>query len=281
MLKLDVLEKVLTYPTNPLIEYLEEYFVNLHYIPWADGYTKDNVFLYELFCPPEEHLYKDSVMLIAHADIVGDEKNIKLFQSWGAEDNNIICSCGSCCLDDRTGIAIILTTVEKLMKENIYPYVLITGEEERGCHGALALLEDYPELKYLVPDNKIKCLIEVDRRGVNEVVFYDQDYSEFEEVFQVNYSKEVSFAWTDITVLGPMWGLASANVSASYYHEHSFSEIATLGGIKLCSINLYHTILKLLKKAKDIDYFPYKGKMTTACMLALQYNSPPSYTLQG
>lgn len=260
-----------------MINYVEEYVSQWGYHLWCDGYDgKDQTFLYALLAPPAEHLGDNTVMLVAHADTVGDSNHIRLYQEWDcdySEANEVIYSCGSCCLDDRTGIAIIIDVVEQLVEKGYYPFILITGEEECGCVGAICLVEDYPELEYLVPGNKISCFIEVDRKGSDQVVFYEFSNPEFEKLFEKHYKKDKSIAWTDVVILGPMWNYAIANVSAGYYGEHTQMEFAPVAGVQLCTQRLYLTLLDIYKLAPE--QYHYNGSMKTACSLLMAYQSPP------
>ena len=100
---------------------------------------------------------------------------------------------------------------------------------------------------------KLKYLIQLDRRGANDCVFYDCDNSVFK-----NYIESFGFitnfgSFSDISFICPAWKTAGVNLSVGYYNEHSNSEY-------LCVGQLFDTIEKvklMLKDVESIEYFKY------------------------
>ena len=118
--------------------------------------------------------------------------------------------------DDRAGIFAILWIVVNGYK----PTVIFTNDEEIGGLGAKALVRDYPKS----PFGKIKFIIEIDRRGSKDAVYYFCDNRDFESMISSFGFKTAYGTFSDISVIAPQWGCAAVNVSAGYYNEHFVNE---------------------------------------------------------
>ncbi len=146
--------------------------------------------------------------------------------------------------DDRAGIFAIL----KILQEGLRPSVILTTDEELGGVGACALVEAYPEC----PIPGLKYMIELDRHGTNDCVFYDCYCPEF-----VDYVESFGFcerwgSFTDISFLMSEWDIVGVNLSVGYEDEHSYTEILQINP-------LFDTIRKVkeMLKEKDIPTFQY------------------------
>lgn len=152
------------------------------------------------------------VLLVAHVDTVHD-KLPKVYQD---KDRGVLWSYTGLGADDRAGVAAILDIVSSGLR----PHVLFCNYEESGGRGAkLASLELNPEVSFV---------IEFDRQGSEDSVFYRCDNMDFE-----NYINELGFktafgSFSDISILCPEWGVAGVNLSIGYYHAHTESEILVL-----------------------------------------------------
>ena len=156
--------------------------------------------------------------------------------------------------DDRAGVLGIIA----LVNEGCHPYIILTGEEECGCRGALKLVEDHTSLDDLFGcDNYIQCLIELDRQGVLEAVFYDLDYPEFEKIFTRHFDKKQG-SYTDIVVLGPAWEIAAVNLSVGYYCEHTPDEFFLIDDFCLNINKTYEIICEFNSYYKE-DRWEYRG----------------------
>lgn len=254
--------KVLTTPTEEIFDYLETYLSkDRGYITYA---REDE---YYLVMGPSD-LSEVGVALVSHVDTVGDIHHRLPAVYADITDHDYLISAGTCCLDDRTGV--VLST-RRMGTE--CALIFLKGEEV-GCVGAITLIEDYPELNSVFGnENSIQCLIEIDRKGINEVVFYDLDYPEFEKLFLTKYEKNISHAWTDVAVLGPMWNIAAANVSAGYYKEHTDYEHVNLEDLDNVFLKLRHMVFRFNGRvSRDFPPFEYRGKTSTCCMLLMSYN---------
>lgn len=169
------------------------------------------------------------VMLVAHCDIVHKKATAEapdLFVYDYEEKDGIVqtfLSANNRTLgaDDRAGVYIILKTIEALEKKGLKPYVLFTSDEEIGCVGASKFVKAMPSNEY-----DIKMVIELDRKGSNDIVFYDcDDDKEFVDfmVEKTGY-KHALGSYSDIVEISDAWGVCSCNLSCGYYSEHTQSE---------------------------------------------------------
>lgn len=255
---------ILTAPTENMFDEIYGILSNYEYFCYTDS---DD---YLIMAPKD--LTNCKVGLVAHIDTVSDTQ--KIYSDLSCPD--LYCSCGHPCFDDRLGILMILRAI---INHDLKCVTIFLNEEEVGCIGAIRLVEDFPELDdvFGAQADYLKCLIEVDRHGCNEVVFYDLDYPEFEHEF-VAYSKNISKAWTDIAVLGPMWNIAAANVSAGYYNEHTKNEHFFLNSFLDAEKRLADTIARF-HRSQRVNRYEYRGKSATCCQLLMWYNYQEDETL--
>lgn len=148
------------------------------------------------------------VLLVAHMDTVHKEvvKKIKY-------KGPIISSPQGIGGDDRCGVYIILKLIEVFNCS-----VLFCEDEEIGCVGARKFLESNFSLD-------INFIIEFDRRGSNDCVFYDCDNDEFENfILSTGFWKTEWGTCSDISYLAPQLGCAAVNLSCGYHFEHTVDE---------------------------------------------------------
>lgn len=183
------------------------------------------------------------VMLVAHLDTVHTTKPIDVYYD---KKQQVLWSPEGIGGDDRCGVYAILDILEKGYR----PYILFTTDEEKGGLGAKAFTEQY--LCSLNQD--IKYMIEIDRRGDKQAVFYRCGNKEFQDyVIGFGFTKQYG-SFSDISVLSPALDIASVNLSAGYYNEHTKQE-----HIKLA--HLLHTVNLVKKMLDDIDnceFFDYQ-----------------------
>lgn len=154
--------------------------------------------------------------------------------------------------DDRAGVFLIIKILQTC-KPNKKPTIIFTTDEERGCLGACQLVTDMPASPY-----NLKYIIQLDRRGHNDCVFYDDVNVEFIKYIE-HFGFETNWgSFSDISVICPAWEISGVNLSVGYYDEHQ--EIETLH-----VSSLYRTFFKVQAMLKDVDnakYFKYEGDMT-------------------
>ena len=146
--------------------------------------------------------------------------------------------------DDRAGIWLIL----QIIRSGLRPHVILTTEEETGCVGASMLAKDHPKH----PFGDLRYLIQLDRRGKSDCVFYDCENPEFEEyVEQFGFITAIG-SFTDISVICPQWEIAGVNLSVGYVNEHTQSELLFVQPL----LSTLEKVKKMLME-KDIPNFKY------------------------
>lgn len=123
--------------------------------------------------------------------------------------------------DDRCGVWMIL---QILRTANCH--VLFCEDEEVGCVGAKKFTRGplRPQVNYIV---------ELDRRGSNDAVFYRCDNPEFED-FVTSFGFETAGgSCSDISYIAPYLETAAVNISCGYYCEHQRHECIHLAEMEL------------------------------------------------
>lgn len=221
--------------TQPALKRVVSSFLRKHYPKVVE--TKDYVFA-EGDIPIALCAHLDTVFLAPPEEIYFDAKK------------NVMWSPDGLGADDRAGVFAIL----QIIRAGYKPSVIFTTEEERGGIGAAQLAQldlPFPGLKYI---------IQLDRRGAEDCVFYDCDNPEF-----INYVEQFGFtfnwgSFSDISTLCPAWEVAGVNLSVGYYDEHSEIERLFVG-------QLMATIEKVKKMLDDavniVEKFKYIPSYTS------------------
>lgn len=187
--------------------------------------------------------------LCAHADTVFS-KPPNPNEFYYDQEKNVIWNSDGAGADDRAGIFSILDILRHY--PNLRPYVFITTGEEMFCIGSNKLCVHYPEFPY-----KLKYLIQLDRRGHNDSVYYDCANVDFEQYINSFGFETAHGSFTDISVLAPHFGCASVNLSIGYFDEHTQIE-------RLYVSSMFATIDKVVKMLQDetnAPYFEYKERL--------------------
>ena len=176
------------------------------------------------------------VALVAHMDTVFDKPADDVFYD---REKTIMWSPQGLGADDRAGIFAII----KVLQSGLKPSIILTTDEEKGGLGAEEFIKQFPE-----PKSQINYLIQLDRRGSNDCVFYDCDNENF-----VKYVENFGFAenfgsFSDISVICPEWRIAGVNLSVGYLNEHNYIET-------LNTTHLLQTISKV-KRMLSADIIP-------------------------
>ena len=149
------------------------------------------------------------VLLVAHMDTVHRQPVANILYS---RDGRLMMSPEGIGGDDRCGVYMILEIIKAARC-----HVLFTEDEEIGCIGA----RDFAKSKFRP---QVNYIVEVDRRGSNDAVFYQCENREFAE-FVCSFGFEEAYgSFSDISVIAPQLGVAAVNISAGYYNEHSRHE---------------------------------------------------------
>lgn len=198
---------------------------------------------YEKVHVTEDYLYAEGdipVAICAHMDTVFKAPPKDIYYD---REQNVIWSPTGLGADDRAGIFSII----KILNDGFKPTVLFLSDEERGALGAEQLVKDF-----IVPNNEINFVIELDRRGTNDCVFYDccnEDFVNFIERFGFT---ESFGTFSDISEICPGWGVAGVNLSIGYEDEHTTSEILRVNPM----LDTIRKVEKILRQ-KELPFFKY------------------------
>lgn len=172
------------------------------------------------------------VALVAHLDTVFKNPPHDIFYD---RVKNVMWSPDGLGADDRAGVYAIV----QILKSGLRPTVIFTTDEELGCVGADALAEQVK-----TPPVDLKYVIELDRRGSNDCVFYSCNNPEF-DAYVESFGFVTNFgSFSDISVICPEWKIAGVNLSIGYYDEHSVSETLYVG-------QMFDTIKKVKNMLQD------------------------------
>lgn len=165
------------------------------------------------------------IMLVAHLDTVHKEPVRTICTS---EDRNIVMSPQGIGGDDRCGVYALVSIYAKVNKR---PWLLFTCDEEIGCVGASTFCELYQ--KQQLPDlGFLKYIIEIDRKGSTDAVYYDCDNPEFEQYITGKGYKTAMGSFSDISYIAPTIGVAAVNLSSGYYNAHTQYEFINLAHLE-------------------------------------------------
>ena len=170
------------------------------------------------------------IALVAHLDTVFRTPVSNLYYD---QKKGVLWSPEGLGADDRAGVFAII----KILQSGYRPSVIFTTDEEAGGIGANTLANDYVDC----PIPNLKYMIELDRRGTNDCVFYDCYCPEF-----VKYVESFGFcekwgSFSDISFLMPMWMICGVNLSVGYEDEHSYVE----------TLNI-NTLFDIIRKVKNM-----------------------------
>lgn len=146
--------------------------------------------------------------------------------------------------DDRCGIYAIMEIIKRHKCS-----VLFCEDEEVGAVGAEHFIESD-----ISKDLDFNYMIELDRTGSNDAVFYDCDNPEFEEFIIMDGNWATDFgSFSDISVLAPALGCAAVNLSCGYYCAHTKNEYIVLDELEQCIEN----VCALIERTTEADKFEY------------------------
>lgn len=207
--------------------YMESYLINNDY----DVINEDG-FLYAKGDIP--------VLLIAHMDTVHRNLCTTIHDNKGR-----LSSPQGIGGDDRCGIFIIMNLVKDFKCS-----VLLCEDEEIGGIGA----RKFTRTEY-IDDLDVNYMVEFDRKGNNDAVFYSCDNKEFTKfITETTGFKEQYGTFSDISVVAPAAKIAAVNLSSGYYNAHTKDEYVE-----------YKEMLDIIATAKTLlatesDAFEYVRK---------------------
>lgn len=186
------------------------------------------------------------IALVAHCDTVGYAPPKDIFCDM---EQKVMWSPDLLGADDRAGIYAILQIIEAGFRPN----VIFTTDEEIGGLGAQALVKKHKKC----PFKDLKFIIELDRSGQMDCVFYSCGNENF-RVFIESYGFiTAKGTFTDISIIAPTWGIAATNLSVGYYYEHNPIEMLRWNELE-ATIFVVENILKQHKIAPAFKYIEAK-----------------------
>lgn len=161
----------------------------------------------------KKYLYAEGtvpVLLVAHLDTVHKDKVTTIWKAYNGDWWSAHEGIGG---DDRCGVYAILKIIKRY-----HVHVLFCEDEEIGGVGASKFVKSG-----IKPD--VNFIIEFDRKGDEDAVFYDCDNPEFTKYICEFGFKEAYGTFSDISTIAPALGVAAVNLSSGYYYPHTNNEI--------------------------------------------------------
>ena len=149
------------------------------------------------------------ICLCAHMDTVFTKSPTTFYYDNSAQ---VLWSPQGLGADDRAGNFAII----QLLERGYRPHIILTDLEEKGGVGAETLIKFYPDC----PFEDCRAIIQLDRQGKNDAVYYDCDNKDFEKLITSYGFKTQWGTFTDISIIAPQWKIAAVNLSVGYYDEH-------------------------------------------------------------
>ena len=186
----------------------------------------------------ETYLYAEGnipIALSAHLDTVFPEETRKNLHARIIKESNILFAEEGLGADDRAGVIMIMKIV---MTTKLRPHIIFTTNEESDLRGAIDLA------LAPMPFTDLGYIIQLDRRGQDDCVFYDNINRGFQKYINSFGFTTALGAYTDISIICPHWGVAGVNLSVGYVNEHSVLEMLYVDWWK----QTYKKVLVMLKR---------------------------------
>ena len=187
------------------------------------------------------------VMLVAHLDTVHD-KPVK--QICASKDGNILMSPQGIGGDDRCGVFAI---VKVYLSAQVKPWLLFTCDEEVGGLGAQQFCLAHSQHRLPNELDDLKFLVEIDRKGKNDAVYYDCDNPDFEAYITGKGFMTAIGSFSDISLLAPELGVAAVNLSSGYYNAHTLHEFINVKELH----DTIHRVGEIVGEAVALPRFEY------------------------
>lgn len=208
-------------------------------------YSKGNFILVKGVAP---------ILLVAHLDTVHENPVKDICTS---ADGNILMSPQGIGGDDRCGVYALVNAYER---SPVKPYLLFTCDEETGGLGARSFLHCLSKLPSELYN--LKCIVEIDRKGNNDAVFYQCANPDFEAFINSKGFTTATGSFSDISVIAPALGVAAVNLSSGYYNAHTLHEFINRKELDATLTKVVEIVKDSTKK--DFPRFPYIEKISTS-----------------
>ena len=210
---------------------------------------------YEKVISDEGFLYAEGtlpVILVAHLDTVHHEVPSIICYS---QDSRYVMSPQGIGGDDKCGVIAILSI---LQETDLRPHIIFTEDEEIGGIGANKFCKKIAKVN-------ANYIIEIDRKGDNDCVFYDCDNEDFTK-FVEGFGFETDYgSFSDISTIAPHLGIAAVNLSSGYYNPHTNHEYVDLIALR----NVIERVKNMLKT--ESSKFEYIEGVKTQNYLPASY----------
>lgn len=253
-LDLDLLKKIIRMDQLSLYDFLHKELSKSYTSIDTDG--KDKRYL---FCVGEL-----PIMLVAHLDTVFEQytslrkgnsmwdnylKQVEVSNKpiYHDKEEEVMWSPKGLGADDRVGVFMILS----MIRQGLRPSILFTTDEESGSISGEAFAQRYRKSFYKYG---IKYLLELDRSGYNDCVFYKCKNDIFKSYIEKFGFKTSLGSFTDISILCPILGVAGVNLSVGYFNEHSFSEMIDLFTMSKNYDIIYYMVKESIKIKEPYIY---------------------------
>lgn len=184
------------------------------------------------------------VLLVAHMDTVHKSPPRTI---WTTLEGDMVKANEGIGGDDRCGVYMILEILKRFERK---PHVLFTEDEEIGLVGAREFAESG-----IKPD--VNFIIELDRKGSDDCVFYDCDNEKFTDFIEGFGYKTAWGSCSDISAISEPLGVASVNLSSGYWLQHTTSEYVSL---RVMENNILRVIEILASQIDNPQKFEYVKK---------------------
>ncbi len=183
------------------------------------------------------------ITIVAHLDTV--HRKLTSHKDITIEGDIITSECGIGG-DDRCGVYMIHKLIERTNKPNI----ILTTDEEIGRLGAQVLCRT----KDIEIVRNSKYIIELDRKGNNDAVFYNCHNQEFIDYIIEEFGFEFTEgSYSDISNIAPKLNIAAVNLSSGYYKQHTVDEYINFKDLK----EIYGRVCTMIDNLPEC-YFSYK-----------------------
>ena len=187
------------------------------------------------------------VMLVAHLDTVHTEP---VKQICASKDRNILMSPQGIGGDDRSGV---FALVKIYQSAQVKPWLLFTCDEEVGGLGAKQFCLAHSQGLLPTELDALKFLVEIDRKGSNDAVYYDCDNPDFEEYITGKDFQTALGSFSDISLIAPELGIAAVNLSSGYYNAHTLHEFINVNELN----DTIRRVGEIVSEAVDLPRFEY------------------------
>lgn len=219
---------------------------------WVYKFVKNYYFNTYIHNDPNNFTFVEGklpLLVVAHLDTVHDTVPTK--NTICVSDNGTIMTPYGIGGDDRCGVYIIC----QLILKGYRPSVLFVRDEEIGGVGTKEFIKSrFMKLRVW---KKIKYMVEFDRKGDNDCVFYDNDNQDFIDYIESFGWKYDWGSYSDIADLGPETGIASVNLSSAYWEAHHDNTYINM----VCLNNIVNRASRLIDDLPNAEYFKHVEKV--------------------